>query len=324
MTLINTIKNGFKSRLFPVFILAGMFLFLTSCGSESFTQQEQLKQKGEQTLTFTEKENGTEVHYEVNFNDGEISSVYKDNVKITDKEIKDYEDLVYDKLNSIRRDEDDSYVHHKPYFYHFDMDNFKENMDRMKEEFKGEHFNFKFDHEKFKEDMERLKEEMKEIDEIVIEIDKDKIKKDLDESIKQLDELKIHKFNFDFDEDEFNKNMKRITIELKKNQDELDLNVEELEKEMENLEGEMSDLSKEMEDLDKEMEILNKFLDAVKSELVKDGLIGNTKEEFGLELTSLEMKVNGEKVSDKLHSKYKEIYKEYYNKELDDKIKIIK
>ncbi len=315
MNLNNTIASKVKFRLITTSLIAGMFLLITSCSSESFTQQEQSKQSGEQTLTFTDEENGNEVHYEVNFNDGKISSLYKDNIKIpeseSESEIENYEDLVYDKLNSINRDDDEFYGQHKPYFYQFDMDDFKDDM----KEFQGKHFNFKLDQDKFSADMEKLKDELKDMDEIVIKIDKDKIKKDIDE-------LKLHKFNFDFDEDEFNNNMKRITIELERNQDEHELNMDELEEEMERLEDEMGDLSEEMKELDKDMKNLEKFLGAAKSELVKDGLIKSTDEEFEFELNSDEMKVTEKKVSDELHSKYKDLYKEHFKKEFEDKIKI--
>lgn len=313
MILSNTIKSKAKSGLFTAFILSGILLLLTSCGSESYTQQEKSEQNDEQTLTFTDKENGNQVHYKVNFNDGKISSVYKDNIKIPENEIENYEDLVYDKLNSINRNDDDFFHHPKPYVYHFDMDDFK---DQMKE-FKGKHFNFKFDQDKFKEDMEKLKEELKDLDEIVIEIDKDKIKKGLDESLKHLDKMRIHKFNFD--DDEFDK---KIIIELEKELGEHELNMDELEEEMKKLEDEMGELSEEMKDLDKDMKNLNKFLDAAKSELVKDGLIKSKDEDFDFELNANEMKVNGEKISDQLHSKYKSMYKEHFNKEFNGKIKI--
>lgn len=305
------------------FLLTGLFLFslpllFNSCSSESFTQQVQDGQKEEQTLTFYNEENGIDVHYKVNFKDREIISVYRDGIKIPDNEIAKYDELIIDKLNYMRGDKD-LYTHHKPFIYDFDSRKFKKEMEGMKEKFW--HFDFKFD-DKFKADMEKLKDELKDLDEIVIEIDRDKIKRNIDESLKHLDKLKIHKFNFDFDEDELNDNMKRITIEIEKNQDELDLNMDELEKEMEKLEDEMSELSEEMKDLDKDMKNLNKFLDAAKSELVKDGFIKSTDEEFEFELNANEMKVNGEKVSDELHSKYKEMYKEYFNKELEGKIKI--
>ena len=306
--------DKWKQKLIYLFLVPGLILFLSSCSSESFTQQEKEKQRGEQTLTFIELEEGKDVHYEINFMDGEISSIYKNNVRVPENEIENYQGLVDDKLSSLSKD-DDFYFHHpKPHVYHFDMKEFKENMKDWKENFKADQFKFKFDNEKFKADMEKLKEELKDMDEIVIKIDKDKIKK-------ELDEIKIHKFDFDFDVDELNENMKRITIEIEKNQDELELNMDDLKEEMEQLDEEMENLSKEMEDLDKEMKILNSFLDDVKNELVNDGLIKNSNDEFQLELSEDKMEVNGEKVSDALHIKYKEIYKNHYNKELNEKVK---
>ena len=303
-----------KRGLIQLSLFTGLLLTFTSCSSESYTQQEKEKQKGEQTLSFTEQEDGKDVYYEVNFKNGEISSIYKNNVRVPENEIENYQGLVDDKLNSLSKD-DDFYFHHpKPHVYHFDMKEFKDNMKEWKESFKDDQFKFKFDNEKFKADMEKLKEEFKDMDEIVIKIDKDKIKK-------ELDEIKIHKFDFDFDVDELNENMKRITIEIEKNQDELELNMDDLKEEMEQLDEEMKNLSKEMEDLDKEMKILNSFLDDVKNELVNDGLIKNSNDEFQLELSEDKMEVNGEKVSDALHIKYKEIYKNHYNKELNEKVK---
>ncbi len=309
-------------KFLRAFFFAASVLFFVSCSSESYTQDENSEKKtGEQTLSFADTESGTTVHYNVNFKDGKILSIYKNNELVPENEIENYKDLVYDKLDSITA-EDDHPFHHKPFVFHFDSDEFKENMKEWKEKLKAENFNFKFDHENFKKDMEKLKEELKGMDDIVIEIDKDKIKNDLDECLKNLDDIKINKFNFDFDEDKLNDNLKQITIEIEKNHDEHELNMKELEKEMEKLESKMSKLSGEMENLDKEMKTLNEFLDDAKNEMVKDGLIKNKDEKFELELNANEMKVNGEKVPDSIHLKYKKLYKQRFNKELDSKIKV--
>ncbi len=316
-----TNKNRFQQFL-TALVIAGSFLLLVSCSSESFTQQEdEKKQKGEQTLYFTENEDGSKTEYEVHFKDREITSINKNGDKIPDEEIKDYEDLVNDELNSIRKDRFDFFVHPSPHVFHFDMDEFHKNMEEMRENFKGDNFVFKFDNKKFKEDMDKLEEDLKDCDDIVIHIDKDKIRGNIDEGLKQLDKLKMHKFNFDFDNDELDENMKRIEIELKNFGDDQGLNMEELEDEMKALEEEIGDLSKEMEELDKEIKNLDNFLDAVKSELVKDGLIKNTEEEFELELSSAKMEVNGEKVPDNLLEKYKPLYKEHFGKEIKGEIK---
>lgn len=314
--------NILRQRFITSFIIAGSLLFFASCGSESYTQQEEkTKQKGEQTLYFTENEDGQAVHYEANFNNGEITSLYKDGVKIPEDKIKDYKELVYDNLDSIGKDDNDFFAshHHGPKVFHFDMDSLSENMKEWRKKFKAENFNFKFDHKKFKEDMEKLKEELKDCDNIVIHIDKDKMQKDIEEGLKNLDQIKIHKF--DFDEDELNKNLKRMTIEIEKNKNDLELNMESLKEQMEDLKDEMGVLSIEMNDLDTEMKNLNSFLDGVKVELVKDGLIKSSDEEFEIELSDSRMEVNDEKVPDNLLEKYKALYKKHFDMEIKGKIK---
>jgi hypothetical protein len=287
-----------KHQFITTFVIASSLFILASCGPESYTQQDNTtKQKGEQSLYFTQNENGNKIHYEVNFDDGEISSIFKDGVKVPDNEIKDYEDLVNDELNSIRGDKHEFFMHHSPHVFHLDMDSLHKNMKEMRKKFKAENFHFKFDHKKFKEDMKNLGEELKGLDDIVVHIDKDKICENLDKSLMHLNDLHFD-FNFDIDENE--------------------LNMEELEEEMESLEEQMSDLSIEMEDLNKEMKTLSKFLDAVKSELIKDELINSTDENFDLELKSTGMKVNGEKVPDNLFEKYKKMYEEHFDKKLKD------
>ncbi len=317
--------NIVRQQFITSFIVVSSFLFFASCSSESYTQQDETtKKKGEQTLYFTENEDGQPVHYEANFNDGKITSLYKDGVKIPEDKIKDYKELVYDNLDSIRKDDNDFFAfhHHGPKVFHFDMDSLNSNMKEWRKKFKAENFDFKFDHKKFKENMEKLKEELKDCDDIVIHIDKDKIRKDIDGGLKHLDKLKMHNFNFDFDEDELNKNLKRITIEIEKNKNNLELNMEDFKDQMDDLKDKMGDLSDEMDDLDKEINTLNNFLDAVKVELVKDGLIKSSNEKFEMELSPSKMEVNGEKVADNLLEKYKSLYKKHYNKEIREKIRI--
>ncbi|RPI70435.1 MAG: hypothetical protein EHM47_12120, partial [Ignavibacteriales bacterium] len=227
-------------NLFLTFAVITLFV---SCSSESFTQQDLSKDKGEKTLTFTEKEEGKDVQFEINFKDGKIHSIYRDNVKVPDAEIEDYSDMIYDELYSLRG-------HHKPYVFHFDADEFKENMEKFRSKIRSDKLNLKFDKEEFKKHMQKLKEELKDMDEIVIKIDKDKIRN-------ELDNIKIHKFNFDND---FN-----FDFDF----DEHEINMDELEKEMERLDEEMDDLSLEMKELDKEMKILDNFLKDIKNELVK-------------------------------------------------------
>lgn len=315
--------NMVKQQFIASFIVVCTFLFFASCSSESYTQQdESTKLKGQQTLYFTEHKDGQAVHYEANFNNGKITSLYKDGVKIPQDKIKDYEDLVYDNLDSIKKDDNNAFAyHHRPKIFHFNMDSLNTSMKEWSKKFKDEAFNYKFDQKKFKENMKKLKDELKDCDNIVIHIDKDKIQKDIEEGLKHLDELKLHNFNFNFDEDELNKNLKRITIEIEKNKHNLDLNMENLKEQMSDLKDKMGDLSDEMDNLDNEMKNLNSFLEAVKVELVKDRLIKSSDEEFEMELSPSRMKVNNEKVAGNLLEKYKSLYKKYFNKEIEGNIK---
>ncbi len=314
--------NMLRQQFINSFIIVGSLLFFASCSSESYTQQDETtKKKGEQTLYFSKNEDGHAIHYEANFNNGEITSLYKNGIKVSQDSIKNYGDLVYDNLNSIKRKDNDNFAFHGPKIFHFDMHSLNNNMKEWRKKFKDEDFSFKFDHKKFKEDIDKLKDELKGCDDIVIHIDKDKIRKDIDEGLKDLDELKMHNFNFDFNEDELNKNLKSITIEIEKNKNNLELNMEDLKDQMDDLKDKMGDLSDEMDNLDKEMKNLNSFLAAVKVELVKDGLIKSSDEEFEMELSPSKMKVNDEKVADNLLEKYKTLYKKYFDKEIEGKIK---
>ena len=294
--------NKLRQNFITSFIIASSLFIFASCSSEAYTQEDTSEQKGEQSLYYTQDENGNRVHYKVNFDGGEISSIYKDGVKVPDNEVKDYEDLVNDELNSIKSNKHDFFIPHSRHVFHFDMDSLNNKMKEMRKKFKTENFHFKFDHKKFKEDMKKMREELKDLDNIVIPIDKDKICENLDKSLRHLNNLNFD-FDFDFDADK------------------QEISMENLEEEMENLKEEMSDLSIEMEYLNKEMKTLSKFLEAVKSELVEDELINFTDEDFDLELKSTGMKVNGEKVSADLFEKYKKMYEDHFNKELKDDVK---
>jgi len=217
-------------------ILLSAVLMIFTFTPESLPQVND-KNVNERTLTFTDEEDGKEVHYEVKFKDGEIVSIYRNNIKITEEELDDYSDKVYDVLQDLLKEEQEAYT------FNFDFDELRESLKNMHENLKAEQFKFKFDNEEFRKQMEKLKEEFKDIDKMVIQIDKDKLKENIDR-------LKIHKFDFDFDYDfDF---------------DDSELNPEKLQEEMDKLNEKMEDLNKEIDELDKEMKILNKFIIEVK------------------------------------------------------------
>lgn len=272
-------------------LLLAAVMFFSLC-SQSYPQQDENKNNGDKTLTFTEKEDGKIINYKVNFKNGEIFSIYRNDEKVPDDQIENYSDIVYDELNSIQ-------TYHKPYVFHFDSEKFRENMNELIGKLNIDSLKLKFDKEKFKVQMQKLKEELKDMDEIVIKIDKDKIKS-------ELDKIKVQKFNFDYDFD----------FDFKEHK----LNMEELEEEMKSLNEEIDDLSKEMEELNKEMKILDHFLSEAKKELRKDGYIKDD-EAIRLELSDKEMIINDEKVPSSVHKKYLDIYKKHYDEVPESRIK---
>jgi len=79
-----------------------------------------------------------------------------------------------------------------------------------------------------------------------------------------------------------------------------------------------------MHDLNGEMKKLNSFLEELKSELVKDGYLNSTEEDYNLEMNESGTKVNDNDVKIDHHKKYKELYKKHFDKEIDGTIKINK
>ena len=70
------------------------------------------------------------------------------------------------------------------------------------------------------------------------------------------------------------------------------------------------------------MKKLNLFLDDLKSELVKDGYLNSTEEDYDLEISADYTKINDVGVKKEDHKKYKELYKKHFDKEIDGTIKI--
>ena len=86
----------------------------------------------------------------------------------------------------------------------------------------------------------------------------------------------------------------------------------------------MKGLKIEIHDLKGEMKKLHSFLDELKAELVNDGYINSVEEEFNLEMDKDYTKINDVKVKTEDHTKYIELYKRHFDKEIDGTIKINK
>jgi hypothetical protein len=301
-------------------ILMVTILLISSCSTSSETESsfdKSIKPKGEQTLHFTHKENEQTVDYEVIFRDDKIISLYLNGIKIPDSEIKGYEDIVYNKLNRMRKEINDDDV---VFVFRLNSDEFKERMNEFREKFKDDEFKFRFDKEKFKADMDRLKEELKN-KKIVINLDKEKMKKNMQKLREHLKELEFEKpefdFDFDFDFDDLNDKMKKLKIKIMKKDNVHRIETEKLEKDMEKLKEEMGDLSIKMNDLEIELDKLDNFLTALKEELVKDNLINSVDDNLELEMSGDKMIVNEKEITGSLFSKYKNMYENHFDKKLE-------
>jgi septation ring formation regulator EzrA len=94
-----------------------------------------------------------------------------------------------------------------------------------------------------------------------------------------------------------------------------DIDLSGLKESMEALKENMTNLKINLDGLSEEMEKLNEFIKDLKTEMKNDGLIENENDDADIELNKNEMKVNGEKVPDKLFEKYRDMYKDYFGKE---------
>lgn len=208
-----------KSRNFTIlFIIAILFVSTTAVFSGVSVHKDSLNKETNDYLSFYEEEDGETIHWEVNFNAGEVVSIYKNGKKIPHDEITDYKWKVNHQLDEMRfGSEDFSFQVPIPLGDEFDidMDQFHKDMERFREEMKENWKlpdDFGFDKEKFREEMEELHEKLDELrpEELSVPFDLEEFK----EKMKELEkELREHKFDyryFHFDHDESDKKTEEI------------------------------------------------------------------------------------------------------------------
>jgi hypothetical protein len=100
------------------------------------------------------------------------------------------------------------------------------------------------------------------------------------------------------------------------------VDMKNLHKDIKELKNNLKGLKIEIQDLKGEMKKHKAFLDELKPVLVKDGYLDSVDEELDLEMNANSTEVNGTKVKDSDHLKYKEIYKKYFDKDIDGTFKI--
>ena len=315
---IHTIKKLFIDvRNFPQFVLI-IFLGLSSLSCASSTNgnfsSDSLHKENDNYLSFYEGDDGKTIHWEVNFKNEEIASIYRDGEKIPAEDIDEYRSMINEKLDEIRfglRKHSFKMDH-----FAFDMDEFHDDMEKLKEQmhYRFEYLDdFKFDEEEFNKNMEELQKRLGKLKDrkFNLNFDSEKFKEQME---KLNEQFKEHEFNFDFDFDA--DELKEIIESYQFNFDDIDINLEDFEIQMEKLNKELDELDLNLEDLDEEMEKLDAFIDELKAELVIDGYLGSENEEVKIKISSNEMYVDGKKVPAELLKKYKEIYKNHMGKDM--------
>jgi len=331
----NFTSTEFKTNLFGILLVVIVFtalisLFGCSSGIEQNTVSNQTSFTGDKSFSF--KDEGSD--WRVDFDDDEISALYKDGTRVPDTDIDKHKEMIYENLNGLKSDfkEFDGSVHK----FHIEMDKFNEEMKKFKHDLDNDkfmHFKFEFDEDEFEKNMEKLEESLKGLKDKKIELyfDSEEFKenmKELEENLKNMP-IPPNPPNVDvdvyLDMDKLKEGMKNFGdsfkhFEFKIDSSEFDMS--ELRESMKELKKNMKGLKIEMHGLNGEMKKLNSFLDELKSELVKDGYINSVDEEYDLEMNSTITKVNDRVVKQEDHKKYLDIYKKHFDKEIDGTIKI--
>ena len=328
-------NTEFRANLFGIMFALVVFTVLVSlsgCSSviEQNTTSNQTSFTGDKSFSF--KDEGSD--WRVDFDDDEISALYKDGFRVPDSEIAQHKEMIYEKLDGLKSDfkEFDSNVSK----FHFDMDKFDEEMKKFKHDFDNDkymHFKLEFDEDEFEKNMEKLEESFKDLKDKKIELyfDSDEFKenmKELEEKLKNLPtppnppDVDIDVY---MDMDKLKEGMKNFKDSFKHFDvkiDRSDFDMSELRESMKELKNNMKGLKIEMHGLKGEMKNLNSFLEDLKTELVKDGYIDSIDEEYDLEMNSTITKVNDRVVKQEQHKKYLEVYKKHFDKDIDGTIKI--
>jgi len=194
MNIFSTIS---KTKSASPVLLIIFFLIGFSSISCADTPTDSLNKDSQKYLSFYETVDGERIHWEVNFDGDEITSIYKNGKRIPDDLATDYKDKVYDQLDDMRFG-GKKFSFRMPNLsgkeFHFDMEELHKELEEMKKDLPKhkEHFKFyQFDNEEFEKEMEELKEE--------------------------LEESKSHIYKFEFNEEEFKEQIEKLEKDLKEN-----------------------------------------------------------------------------------------------------------
>jgi paraquat-inducible protein B len=301
----NLIKR--KPILSVLMIGAALFTLLFYAGCSTAGDEVQSFRRGgdapDKVLTFYERSKGDDVKWKVYFKNDEISEVYKDGVRLSKNEMEDYRGLIYKKASGLVNGSKNK---SKKFSYTFN-DNLSKEMKKLGEDLKKQKIKIKANIDKdLKNELKELTIELKKLKDNDIKLWMNKDGSD-----------KEFQFNFDFNTDEFNEQMKTLFQSLE-NID-IKIDIPDININLEGLEENMKDLELNLNDLNKELEGINSFFKELRSELVKDNLIESENEDMRISFKEGGMYINEKMVPEKLLQKYKEMYKKHTGKDLKEK-----
>jgi len=317
---INTIKNLFLDvrNLTHLALIITIGLSSLSCATSTSGNfsSDSLHKENDKYLSFYEKEDGRNIHWEVNFENEEIASVYRNGEKIPTEDVDDYRAMINEKLDEIRFGlKKQSF---KMDHFAFDMDEFHSDMEKFGEQMHNRFEcldDFKFDDEEFNKNMKELQERLGKLKDrkFDLKFDSEKFKEQME---KLNEQFKDHQFNFEFDFD--TDELEEIIESHQFNLDDIDINLEDFDIQMEKLNRELEELDLNLEDLDENLGKLDAFIDELKRELVVDGYLDSDNEDVEIKISANEMFVDGDKVLAELLDKYKDIYKKHMGKDMSE------
>jgi chromosome segregation ATPase len=316
----STSKKVFlAAKNFPglvLIILVGLSSLSCASSTNGNFNSDSLHKENDKYLSFYEVENDKNVHWEVNFENEEIASVFRDGERIPSEDVDEYRAMINEKLDEIRfglRKHSFKMDH-----FTFDLDEFHSDMEKFNEQMHSRFEcleDFKFDDEEFNNDMKKLQRRLEKLKDrkFDLKFDSKKFKEQMEKLHEQFNDQQFN-FEFDFDMDELEETIQSHQFNL----NDLDINLEDFDIQIEKLNLELEELDMNMEDLDEEMEKLDAFIDELKKELVVGGYINNENEDVEIKISAKEILVNGEKLTDELLDKCKNIYRKYMGKDLSE------
>lgn len=254
-------------------------------------------------VRFTFTENGKK--YEVTLENDKIVSLYINDEAVPEEDFYLYEDMIMEKHQEVKEGLKK---------LDGELENLDENLAKMDEELEelsitlnGMDINVNIDSDEIRRSVEHAMESMKDFN-VNISFDDSHFKMNMDQLKENLDELKnIH---VSIDEDRIELALENLDEQLSK----INIDLSDLKNLKVELKDEMNNLKAELNGLDIELEELSEFIDVMKKELVKDGLIQSEDDLINIKYKNGNLYINNKIVPEELQEKYKNMREEFKTK----------